>query len=396
MALEEKQIPYKVEKVNMRCYGEKPAEFTRMQPSGNIPVAVINGDTIRQSNDILYIIENDPSFASYKSLQPYMKDSKEASRAQSLLRLERQLFSAWMYWLTGRAGSESSKNEFIATLQIVEDALKESSGPFFMGNDITMVDIMFAPFIERMASSLLYYKGFQMRFPRDTKNGYPGINAWFDAMEQKPSYQLTKSDHYTHCWDLPPQLGGCTSEPNGIPYENAINGIKNINGDGNGGSWELPLQPHNGGIEPDWDFVSSGKDEDAAKREAVERITANYEKIVKFASRGAGNKGPPTYWAPLSDPLATPSDAIQTSVDHVLRIVCTALLDGIDDTNVEASMKETSKIIINTGGKEYASAVISSLSYLRDRIGVPRDMKLPAARQLRAHLNWSIGYILDS
>ena len=29
-----------------------------------------------------------------------------------------------------------------------------------------------------------------------------------------------------------------------------------------------------------------------------------------------------------------------------------------------------------------------SLAYFRDRIGVPRDMSYPAARQLRAHINW--------
>ncbi len=34
--------------------------------------------------------------------------------------------------------------------------------------------------------------------------------------------------------------------------------------------------------------------------------------------------------------------------------------------------------------------VMASLAYVRDRVGVPRDLPLASGRQLRAHLNWAI------
>lgn len=42
------------------------------------------------------------------------------------------------------------------------------------------------------------------------------------------------------------------------------------------------------------------------------------------------------------------------------------------------------------------SNLASSAAYLRDRIGVPRDMSYPAARQLRAHLNWAIDLLVQA
>ncbi len=37
---------------------------------------------------------------------------------------------------------------------------------------------------------------------------FPNLEAWFEAMEQRPAYLGSRSDFYTHCHDLPPQLGG--------------------------------------------------------------------------------------------------------------------------------------------------------------------------------------------
>lgn len=62
-----------------------------------------------------------------------------------------------------------------------------------------------------------------------------------------------------------------------------------------------------------------------------------------------------------------------------LRAVAHALLRGTNDSTIKL------------GEGPYAGAeAVASLSYLRDRVGVPRDLPLPAARQLRAHLNWAI------
>jgi len=242
-----------------------------------------------------------------------------------------------------------------------------------MGKTVTLVDFQFAPFLERMAASLMYYKGFQMRVAPGVKTDYPAVNRWFDAMETLPSYQLTKSDYYTHCWDLPPQLGGCVMEAGGVPYERAINGERTL--DGTRGSWEWPLEPHLGGVEPDWTWAASN--DAAAQREAVERVSANFDAIVRFAARGAGRKGMPPVSAPLADPNAVPSPAVEPSVSAILRIVCAALLDGSPEKQ-DAKMNEIAKTIVEDGGPEFAAGVVDSLAYMRDRVGVPRDMKLPA------------------
>lgn len=211
----------------------------------------------------------------------------------------------------------------------------------------------------------------------------------FDAMETLESYQLTKSDYYSHCWDLPPQLGGCVQEAGSQPFQNAINGMEP-------GSWHLPLSSNNNGLEPGWAWAGG---EEAAKREAVERMSANHEALVAFASRGAGRSGFPRYSAQLADPNAVSNKSVHQYVDASLKILAQRMLE-IDKNQIgssaEESIVELASVLKKEGGDELVENVALCLEYLRDRVGVPRDMRLPAARQLRAHCNWARGLLVLS
>lgn len=202
LQLEEKRLPYQVIKVPMRCYGDKPESFYKLNPSGGIPVATIKGKTLAESNDIMNEIERE--FPSYKPLYP-ASGSPHAARVPGLLKLERRVFSVWFNWLTTNADAPAEK-EMDSLLRQVDDELRstQSGGPYFLGADVSIVDVMFAPFLERMAASLPYYKGFESRTSK-----YPNLLRWYESMDTRESFRGIKSDYYTHCRDLPPQIGRC-------------------------------------------------------------------------------------------------------------------------------------------------------------------------------------------
>lgn len=43
-------------------------------------------------------------------------------------------------------------------------------------------------------------------------------------MDTREVYRGAKSDYYTHCHDLPPQIGGCRVEAEGVPFKDEIDG----------------------------------------------------------------------------------------------------------------------------------------------------------------------------
>ena len=151
-------------------------------------------------------------------------------------------------------------------------------------------------------------------------------------------------------------------------------------------AWQLPLSlggEGRGAIEPLAPLQDAG--DEAARHEAAFKLVGNHQAVAKFAARGAGEAGRPQFQAPLADPYATPNEALVPAVDTLLRHTAHALLHGTEAAAPAAAED------LGTGAARPALA--SCLAYLRDRVGVPRDMGQAAAMHFRAHLNWMIGQL---
>lgn len=316
--LEEKQIPYRIEKVTMFCYGEKEQWYKRKVPSGMLPALELDGRIITESDDILIALER-----VFGPLELSMTDL----RVIPLRRLERLLFRAWCSWLCYPAGSaredQRNRDSFTKVVAMVEDALGSTPGPYFLERFST-ADVIFTPYVERMNASLYYYKGYSLREENSR------LAAWFNGMESRLTYRGTQSDFHTHAHDLPPQMGGC--------YENGesqmqINKVKVDQGPWFG----LPDATY---PEPDH-----------APAEALRRVIKHRSNIIRVN--------------PAEDQL----------FDEALRCALTLMRTG--------------QVCTPPPDSDVA------LRYLRDRISVPRDMSIYAAKHLRTALEQTAALVGD-
>jgi glutathione S-transferase len=307
--LEEKQIPYRIEKVTMFCYGEKESWYKRKVPSGMLPAIELDGRLITESDDILIALEQ-----AFGSLGLGMLDAQVIP----IRRLERILFRAWCEWLCRPIMSarqeQRNREQFIEVMQKVEEVLGSTPSPYFL-DDFGTADVIFTPYVERMNASLYYYKGYSMREEN------PRMAAWFDAMESRATYRGTQSDFHTHAHDLPPQMGGCWE--NGEP-QMLINKARVDHG-----SWF--------GL-PDVTYPEP----ENSRQEALYRVIKHRHNIIRVN--------------PADDRL----------FDEALRCALTNMINGTD--------------CVPPSGSDGA------LRYLRDRISVPRDMSIYAAKRLREAL----------
>lgn len=310
--LEEKQIPYRVEKITMFCYGEKEAWYKRKVPSGMLPALELEGRLITESDDILQALE-----AAFGPLGWSLQDNI----LRPLRQLERLLFRDWCSWLCrpSRSPQEESraKAQFVYRVGQVEEALSQRAGPYFLDH-FSVADVIFIPYVERMHASLFYYKGYNLRQEN------PRLGAWFEALETRSVYRGTQSDFHTHAHDLPPQMGGCWDQDSPQTRRNQTHVDE--------GPWDT--LPDVGYTEPS-----------SSRREALTRVLKHRQTLMRVN--------------PYPD----------EEVGEALRCSLTHLIQG--------------RACVPPSGSDRA------LRYLRDRISVPRDMSIYAAKRLRQSLEFT-------
>jgi len=303
----------------MFCYGEKENWYKRIVPSGMLPALAIDDKLYTESDHILYALEDD--------FGPLARGMQSPS-VIPLRKLERALFSSWCQWLcypNGPRQERNAKTEFERVASIVNKTLSKSKGPYFLPV-FSEADVIFAPYIERMAASLFYYKGY------DIKGEYPAIASWFRGMEARTdTYRGTQSDYHTHCHDLPPQMGGTYSNDSAEA--------------------RIAQKLVDGGLAGDSIPEASYEAGDTSALEGLSRVVKHRASIMKANPNSTGK------------------------FDEALRAALTVLAGG------DASPPK---------------GTAADLRYLRDRINVPRDMSLHAARKLRFALETTAGMDSDA
>lgn len=316
--LEEKRVPYRIEKVTMFCYGQKEAWYKRKVPSGMLPALELDGQFITESDDILIALEQ-----AFGPLVWGLQDPQ----VMPLRKLERLLFRAWCSWLCYPARSQRDeayhRDQFLRTVKDVEASLSQTPGPFFL-DPFSAGDIIFVPYVERMHASLYYYKGYSLR------EANPRLSDWFDGLESRATYRGTQSDFHTHVHDLPPQMGGC--------YENGTPEARQNQQRVDQGPW-LGL--------PDVRYPEP----ETSRTEALQQVLRHRANIIRVN--------------PARDQV----------FDEALRGALTHLMTGASCSPPRGS---------DLG-----------LRYLRDRISVPRDMSIYAAKRLRESLEHTAALVGD-
>lgn len=189
MALIEKGIEFELTEIDLF---NRPAWFKDVSPYGKVPVLRHAGEVIYESAIInQYLDEVFP--------EPPLMPATPIGRARARIWMDycETRFLTTTHKLMAESEDPKRRAENLAKLAEVlnfiehEGLRKLGDGPYWLGAEVSLVDLQFSPFFERFGT---YEELAGARWPADC----PRLTEWFAAMRERESYRLTAKPTAEH------------------------------------------------------------------------------------------------------------------------------------------------------------------------------------------------------
>ena len=178
----EKEIPFELTEVDLR---NKPDWFLAVSPYGKVPVIVDDGQTIYES-----AIINEYLDEKYISIPMMPEEPVERAKARIWMDYCTNKYLTLSRKLLVDHGNEElqteNKKKMKESLVYIEKECfeKNANGPFWLGNNISLVDLHYAPFFERFGA---FKELFGVEWPEECIK----ISNWWSAIQKRDSYKMT-------------------------------------------------------------------------------------------------------------------------------------------------------------------------------------------------------------
>lgn len=189
MALIEKGLTFRLTEIDTK---DKPAWFKEVSPYGKVP-ALRHGDALVYESRIVneYLDEAFPT--------PPLLPRTPAARAQARIWIDycdSQLLPVMSAFFADRRDPEKQiKNREVLRqrfLFIEEQGLRKlSSGPYWLGDEVSLVDLQFMPMFERLPC-------YAEQWDAPTVSECTRLQAWIATMKKRPSHQQTARSYEEH------------------------------------------------------------------------------------------------------------------------------------------------------------------------------------------------------
>ncbi|MBD1808508.1 glutathione S-transferase family protein [Microcoleus sp. FACHB-SPT15] len=164
--------------------------FCALNPNGTVPV-IKHGETVVYES----LVVNEYLCEVFGGKGVTLMPSQLAARARArilMTRCDSKLVKLSYSYLSHKRTEDAAKDDQLRAhleeeLLLLDAAIEASGGPYFLGETVSLVDIAFMPFFERMNVALSAWKDFEIE-----NSARVHLNTWLEAMSNRETYRQTR------------------------------------------------------------------------------------------------------------------------------------------------------------------------------------------------------------